>query len=131
MNTTITLLCLSCCALLVQGRLKSKRGFPPIGTGAVPGGMGPFGVISGLDPFQAPQYLRDVTEDARQEYFAILRNSNRTIAEHKDEVMRWARKYLLEVGFLLAMMFYTNFFSCLLRKNWRNSIKMRKNPRRN
>ncbi|RCN33799.1 hypothetical protein ANCCAN_20368 [Ancylostoma caninum] len=78
MNSTITLLCLSCCAAFVNGRLKYNRGFPPISIGA------------------APPYLRDVTEEAKEDYFAILKNANRTIAEHKAEVFRWARKYLLE-----------------------------------
>ncbi|EYC37465.1 hypothetical protein Y032_0788g2356 [Ancylostoma ceylanicum] len=97
MNTTsAALLYLSCCAAFVDGRLKSKLGFPPLGTGAVLNGMGRFAVISGLDPFQEPPYLRDVTDEARDEYFAILKRANRTIAEHKDEVLRWARKYLLE-----------------------------------
>ncbi|KAL6740284.1 hypothetical protein Aduo_013654 [Ancylostoma duodenale] len=58
--------------------------------------MGPFAVISGLDPFQAPPFLRDVTDEAREEYYAILKPVNGTIAEHRVQMLHWARKYLLE-----------------------------------
>ncbi|CAJ0601867.1 unnamed protein product [Cylicocyclus nassatus] len=40
-----------------------------------------------------PPFLRDVNEVARSEYFAILKDMNKTITQQKQEINTWAEKY--------------------------------------
>ncbi|RCN41476.1 hypothetical protein ANCCAN_12585 [Ancylostoma caninum] len=54
------------------------------------GGRGGRGHHHGPPP---PPYLRNVTEQARREYFQIVRNWNITFAEQKKEVLAWGEKY--------------------------------------
>ncbi|KAK6749266.1 hypothetical protein RB195_001707 [Necator americanus] len=89
-SATYKLLRFVCLISLIQG-IMMKRGIPAVSSGA-----GPFGVIAGLEPFYPPQYLRDVTDEAKSEYFDLLRNTSRTIAQYREEMLHWARKYLLE-----------------------------------
>ncbi|KAJ1366963.1 hypothetical protein KIN20_027782 [Parelaphostrongylus tenuis] len=43
-----------------------------------------------------PPYLGSVTEQARNEYFAIMSNMNQTIAQQKQNVLIWAQKNGIE-----------------------------------
>ncbi|VDM63032.1 unnamed protein product [Angiostrongylus costaricensis] len=43
-----------------------------------------------------PTYLRNVTEQARTEYFAIVSNMTQTIAQQKQNLLEWAQKYNME-----------------------------------
>ncbi|KAJ1370439.1 hypothetical protein KIN20_032164 [Parelaphostrongylus tenuis] len=43
-----------------------------------------------------PPYLRNVTAQARSEYFAIMSNMNLTIAQQKQSVLTWAEKNGIE-----------------------------------
>ncbi|ETN81762.1 hypothetical protein RB195_001667 [Necator americanus] len=54
-----------------------------------PGGRGrpPF------RPRPPPPYLRNVTEEARREYFDIVSNMNTTFAKQKEEILAWGEKY--------------------------------------
>ncbi|KHJ94504.1 hypothetical protein OESDEN_05565 [Oesophagostomum dentatum] len=40
-----------------------------------------------------PPYLRNVTDDARKEFFDIRRNDNLTIAQQKEKINEWGAKY--------------------------------------
>ncbi|KAK6049069.1 hypothetical protein COOONC_13426 [Cooperia oncophora] len=57
------------------------RGYPPCSNGMPP---------------PPPPYLRNVTQDARDEYFEILSRDNETIAQQNQDILTWARKYGLE-----------------------------------
>ncbi|PIO63692.1 hypothetical protein TELCIR_14700 [Teladorsagia circumcincta] len=39
-----------------------------------------------------PPYLGNVSDEARQEYFAIVSNTNITVAQQKQNVLAWAQK---------------------------------------
>ncbi|KIH57808.1 hypothetical protein ANCDUO_11997 [Ancylostoma duodenale] len=54
------------------------------------GGRGGRGHHHGPPP---PPYLRNVTEQARREYFQIMRNWNVTFAEQKKQILEWGEKY--------------------------------------
>ncbi|CAJ0601884.1 unnamed protein product [Cylicocyclus nassatus] len=43
-----------------------------------------------------PSYLRNVTREARMEYYSILRNSALTIAQQKMEIVAWAERHGVE-----------------------------------
>ncbi|PIO56245.1 hypothetical protein TELCIR_22356, partial [Teladorsagia circumcincta] len=60
---------------------------PPRGRGY------PCGV--GIPP-PPPPYLRNLTEEARDEYYTIVSRRNETIAQNKQEILTWAQKYGLE-----------------------------------
>ncbi|WKY02471.1 hypothetical protein Q1695_016048 [Nippostrongylus brasiliensis] len=40
-----------------------------------------------------PPYLKNVTDDARKEFFSIVKNKNITIAEIRKAVLEWGEKY--------------------------------------
>ncbi|VDO28418.1 unnamed protein product [Heligmosomoides polygyrus] len=40
-----------------------------------------------------PPYLENVTEEAREEYFSIVSNMDKTIAAQKQEILEWGQKY--------------------------------------
>ncbi|KHJ75174.1 hypothetical protein OESDEN_25210 [Oesophagostomum dentatum] len=67
-----------------------------------PGGQGSFEERGGqgLRPPHRipppPPYLRNVTSEARREYFEIARNMSLTIAEQKQEILEWGKKYNVE-----------------------------------
>lgn len=44
-----------------------------------------------------PPFLRDVSEEARNEFLRIMTNSNSTIAEQKHEIVIWSEKYGIQV----------------------------------
>ncbi|VDP46602.1 unnamed protein product [Heligmosomoides polygyrus] len=60
------------------------------GRGRDEGGGRPGGHHRGPPP---PPYLEDVTEEARMEYFTIVSNEDKTIADQKREILEWAQKY--------------------------------------
>lgn len=39
-----------------------------------------------------------MTEEARREYFTIVRNMNVTFAEQKKQILEWGKKYGVEVS---------------------------------
>ncbi|KAK5983020.1 hypothetical protein GCK32_010683, partial [Trichostrongylus colubriformis] len=43
-----------------------------------------------------PRYLRNVTQTARTEYFAIVSKRNETLTQQKQEILVWAQKYGIE-----------------------------------
>nr|CDJ86786.1 Protein of unknown function DUF148 domain containing protein [Haemonchus contortus] len=43
-----------------------------------------------------PPYLRNLTEEARSEYLAIISNRTETIAQQKEDILTWAQKYEIE-----------------------------------
>ncbi|KAK6028833.1 hypothetical protein OSTOST_05074, partial [Ostertagia ostertagi] len=43
-----------------------------------------------------PPFLQTVTEEARQEFFAISTKENLTIREQKEKISQWAQKYGIE-----------------------------------
>ncbi|VDO08349.1 unnamed protein product, partial [Haemonchus placei] len=43
-----------------------------------------------------PPYLRNLTEEARSEYLAIISNRTETIAQQKEDILTWAQKYDIE-----------------------------------
>lgn len=51
----------------------------------------PFGAL-------ATPYLRNVTMDARREFFRILSTTNETIAKQGQDVLTWGEKYGVLVG---------------------------------
>ncbi|KAK6039602.1 hypothetical protein COOONC_22893 [Cooperia oncophora] len=59
-----------------------------------PGGPGPHHIGPQHGP--PPPYLRNVTDEARREYFKIMSNGNLTIAEQKKEVEDWAKTNKIE-----------------------------------
>ncbi|KAK6023957.1 hypothetical protein OSTOST_10243 [Ostertagia ostertagi] len=44
-----------------------------------------------------PPFLKNVTEEARKEFFAIVFNKDEKIADQKKNVLTWAKKYGVEV----------------------------------
>ncbi|WKY02477.1 hypothetical protein Q1695_016052 [Nippostrongylus brasiliensis] len=40
-----------------------------------------------------PPYLKNVTDDARKEFFSIVKTKNITIAEIRKAVLEWGEKY--------------------------------------
>ncbi|KAK6050424.1 hypothetical protein COOONC_12071 [Cooperia oncophora] len=40
-----------------------------------------------------PPYLRNVSSEARKEYFDILKNMNKTIAQQKQDILAWGTQY--------------------------------------
>ncbi|KAK6044313.1 hypothetical protein COOONC_18182, partial [Cooperia oncophora] len=54
-----------------------------------PGGRGP-------PPPPPPPFLENVSEEAREEFFAILSNEDETITEQKKDILIWAQKYGIE-----------------------------------
>lgn len=52
------------------------------------------------NPFGAlgPPYLRNVTVDARREFFRILSTTNETMAQQGQNVLTWGEKYGVLVG---------------------------------
>ncbi|EPB71347.1 hypothetical protein ANCCEY_09565 [Ancylostoma ceylanicum] len=54
------------------------------------GGRGGRGHHHGPPP---PPYLRNVTQEARREYFDIVRNMNATFAQQKEQILQWGEKY--------------------------------------
>ncbi|KAK6021696.1 hypothetical protein OSTOST_12626 [Ostertagia ostertagi] len=40
-----------------------------------------------------PPYLKNVSEEARREYFDIVKDMNKTIAQQKEDILEWAAKY--------------------------------------
>ncbi|KAK5976203.1 DUF148 domain-containing protein [Trichostrongylus colubriformis] len=40
-----------------------------------------------------PPYLKNVTEEARREFFDIVKNMNKTIAQQQQDILSWAAKY--------------------------------------
>lgn len=59
--------------------------------------MRPGGKPKRHGPF-APPFLRNMTWDAKKEYYSILRNRNETIAAQKQQIMAWARNHSVEVS---------------------------------
>ncbi|PIO64954.1 hypothetical protein TELCIR_13396 [Teladorsagia circumcincta] len=43
-----------------------------------------------------PRYLNYVSDEARKEYYGILSNNDRTIAQQKQDIADWAEKYGVE-----------------------------------
>ncbi|ETN81761.1 hypothetical protein RB195_001665 [Necator americanus] len=43
-----------------------------------------------------PPFLRNVTQTAKKEYFDILKRTNETIRQQKEEIMEWGKKYGVE-----------------------------------
>ncbi|KAK6017971.1 hypothetical protein OSTOST_16497 [Ostertagia ostertagi] len=77
-----------------------------------PRGRGyPCGV--GIPP-PPPPYLRNLTDEARDEYFTIVSRRNETITQNKQDILTWAQKYGLEAE---VQEFETNM------TNSRNEVK--------
>ncbi|VDP01934.1 unnamed protein product [Heligmosomoides polygyrus] len=51
---------------------------------------GPGGRHHGPPP---PPFLRNVTDEARREYFGIMHNMTETIEQQKQEIQAWGQKY--------------------------------------
>ncbi|KAK6036561.1 hypothetical protein COOONC_25934 [Cooperia oncophora] len=51
----------------------------------------------GLRGLFMPPFLRNVTWEAKKEYYKIVFNKNETIAEQKKDVLEWAKKYDVEM----------------------------------
>ncbi|KAK6053363.1 hypothetical protein COOONC_09133 [Cooperia oncophora] len=52
------------------------------------------GDLSGLvNAIPLPPYLKNVTEDARKEYFGTVLSMNKTVAQLKQNVLEWAQKH--------------------------------------
>ncbi|VDL70035.1 unnamed protein product [Nippostrongylus brasiliensis] len=43
-----------------------------------------------------PPFLRNMTQEAQREFFEIRRHMNETIAQQKQEILEWAKKYNVE-----------------------------------
>ncbi|KHJ94657.1 hypothetical protein OESDEN_05405 [Oesophagostomum dentatum] len=74
----------------------------PDGRGG-PGGVGGFGGMDGRGPPPfgprpppPPPYLHNLTSEAQMEYFDIMRNMTLTIADQKQQVLDWGKKYNIE-----------------------------------
>ncbi|KAK6049548.1 hypothetical protein COOONC_12947, partial [Cooperia oncophora] len=53
--------------------------------------------LSGLvNAIPLPPYLKNVTEDARKEYFGTVLSMNKTVAQLKQNVLEWAQKHGVE-----------------------------------
>ncbi|KAK6013527.1 hypothetical protein OSTOST_21153 [Ostertagia ostertagi] len=81
MNTIIYLIAFAGVALSAPGIMDSLRGR---------------GDHGGLKDSLLPPFLRNVSREARKEYFKIIMSKNETIAEQKKEELEWAKKYDVE-----------------------------------
>ncbi|KAK6009721.1 hypothetical protein OSTOST_25323 [Ostertagia ostertagi] len=70
------------------------RGPPQMGEFNIQGGpgSGPGHEAFGHHGPPPPPYLGNVSDEARQEYFTIVSNTNNTIAQQKQNVLAWAQK---------------------------------------
>uniref|UniRef100_A0A183GSW4 DUF148 domain-containing protein n=1 Tax=Heligmosomoides polygyrus TaxID=6339 RepID=A0A183GSW4_HELPZ len=64
------------------------------GSGRGDGGDRPGSHHRGPPP---PPYLEEVSEEAREEYFTIVSNMEKTIAAQKQEILEWGRKHGIQV----------------------------------
>ncbi|VDP12776.1 unnamed protein product [Heligmosomoides polygyrus] len=96
MNNSVVILAIV--AAVVCGQMDQQgggQGGPGGRGGGGPGGRGGHGGRGGRGHHgpPPPPYLRNVTDDARREYFGIITNMNETITQQNQDILTWAQKY--------------------------------------
>lgn len=97
-----SLVILAVVAAVVCGQMDQQgggQGGPGGRGGGGPGGRGGHGGRGGRGHHgpPPPPYLRNVTDDARREYFGIITNMNETITQQNQDILTWAQKYGVQV----------------------------------
>ncbi|VDP12777.1 unnamed protein product [Heligmosomoides polygyrus] len=100
MNHSLVILAIVTAVVYGQGQMDQQEGGQGRRGGGGPGGQGGHGGRGGRGHHgpPPPPYLRNVTDDARREYFGIVSNMNETITQQNQDILTWAQKYGVQVG---------------------------------
>ncbi|VDM81879.1 unnamed protein product [Strongylus vulgaris] len=129
MNNIIAVLAVAGAVVYAQEGTEHPRG--PESASKTPEGPRSPGGREGLHKFPLPPYLQNVTKEAKEEYFSIMRSNNLTLAQQKNKIQEWGKKNKIEASFGLNFSFEENhYFRIKLKAStpiWRNTDKK---PRR-